>query len=214
MAIQLSKTGTVNLEKGATVNLSKADTGQLLTNVTIGLGWDAVSAPAKKKGFFGALTGGGGDKAIDLDASLIFYDVAKNPTEIVYFSNLTSKDGSAQHGGDNLTGEGDGDDEQIFLQLNKVSPNVHHVAVIINSYSSQKFSQIANVHCRLVDNSNSQEVVRYNMSDKGGDNTALLMGVFSRRGSNPAEGWDFRATEVQMVGKTANANKSQISQYI
>lgn len=214
MAIQLSKTGTVNLSKGATVNLSKEDTGQLLNNVTVGLGWDAVKSEPKKRGFFKSLTGGGGDRDIDLDASLVFYDVTKTPKEIVYYGHLASKDGSTQHGGDNLTGQGDGDDEQIFLQLHKVSENIHHIAVMINSYSSQKFSEIENVHCRLVDNTNNQEVVRYNMQDKGGSNTALLMGVFSRRGSNPAEGWDFRATEVQMDGKTASANQHQISQYI
>lgn len=213
MTIQLSKNGTVNLSKGATVNLSKEDTGQLLTDTTIGLGWDPVKSTAKK-GFFGSLMGGGGEKDIDLDASLIFYSATKEPTEIIFWNNLKSKDGSATHGGDNLTGQGDGDDEQIFLRLDKVSPNVHHIAVIINSYSSQKFSDIEAVHCRIVDNSTNNEVVHYNMQDKGGANTSLLMGVFSRRGSNPAEGWDFRATEVQMNGKVARDNQHQIKQYI
>lgn len=213
MTIKLSKDGTVNLTKNATVNLSKEDTGQLLNNVTIGLGWDAVES-SPKKGFFGSLMGGGGEREIDLDASLIFYNVAKDPQEIVFWNHLNSKDGSAHHGGDNLTGKGDGDDEQIFLQLDKVSPDIHHIAVIINSYSSQKFSEIKNVHCRLVDNSTNKEVVHYNMHDKGGSNTALLMGVFSRHGSNPAEGWDFRATEVQMNGKVARDNQHHISQYL
>ena len=99
----------VNLQKGQKISLEK-EAGGTLTSVVMGLGWDV----AKKKGLFGF----GREQSIDLDASCFIFDDNNNPIDLVYFGQLASRDGSVQHSGDNRTGEGDGDDEQIAVALN------------------------------------------------------------------------------------------------
>jgi tellurium resistance protein TerZ len=180
----------LSLAKGQALSLKKAD-GGALTRVTLGLGWDAK----KKGGLFGAL-GGGGD--IDLDASAILFDGGKRAVDTVYYGGLTSKDGSIRHSGDNLTGEGDGDDEQIVVDLNRVDSAVQSIVLVVTSYSGQKFSQIENAFCRVVDSSTgANEVVRYDLKESP-NNTAMVMAKIVRS----AGGWEFQAIGEPTDGKT------------
>jgi len=184
---------SISLTKGNTVSLAKKD-GSSLTKVTLGLGWDAAST---KKGFFGAVLGG----SIDLDASALLYDGQGRNTEIVYFSHLNSKDGSVRHSGDNLTGAGNGDDEQIVVDLTRVPADIQHIVFTINSYSGQKFDQVKNVFARVVDSSdrNNTEIVRYNLAESA-SKTANIIAKVSRQGS----GWAFTAIGEYADGRTAN----------
>lgn len=182
----------LSLAKGQSLSLKKDD-GGALTKVTLGLGWDAV----KKKGLFGAFSGGGD---IDLDASVIMFDASQNVKDVVYYGSLKSKDGSVKHTGDNLTGDGDGDDEQIIVDLSQVNPAVTSLVFVITSYSGQRFSQVENVFCRIVDNSaGNKEVVRYNLADNS-NTTAMVMATVSREGN----GWAFKAVGTACNGKTAH----------
>lgn len=148
----LPSSGCVKLAKGEGISLVKQ--GQSLTIVTLGLGWD----PARR----GA--------SIDLDAGCVMMDANGNKIEAVYFGHLNSKDGSIRHSGDNLTGKGGGDDERIRVDLRRVPPNVQMLAFTVNSFGGQKFSEVANAFCRLLDHSDlldntGVERVRYDLSD-------------------------------------------------
>lgn len=177
----------ISLEKGASLSLKKSN-GSDLTQVTLGLGWDAA-----KTGFFG-----GGE--IDLDASAILLDGSKNAVDIVSFSQLRSRDGSVAHAGDNLTGAGEGDDEQIRVDLTRVSSNVQSIVFVITSYSGQKFDKVKNVFARVIDTSAgaSTEVVRYDLAN-GGAYTAKIVAKVTRDGS----GWAFTAIGNDANGKVA-----------
>lgn len=178
----------ISLTKGGTLSLAKAD-GGALTRVRMGLGWDQA-----KSGFFGI----GG--SIDLDASALLFDANRQLVDTVAFNHLRSKDGSVQHGGDNLTGAGDGDDETIDVDLSRVPANVTSIVFVITSYSGQAFDKIKNVFCRLVDLSAGQnEVVKYQLGAEQGNSNAQIMAVVSRSGS----GWVFRAVGESARGKVA-----------
>jgi len=167
---------SVSLSKGGSLSLKKND-GSALSKVILGLGWDAN----KKKGLFG----GGGE--IDLDASAVLLDAGKNVVDTVWYSQVSSRDGSVRHSGDNLTGAGEGDDEQIVIDLASVPANVTSVVLTINSYSGDKFSQVKNVFARVLDASagNGVEVVRYNLAESNaGDSTANVVAKLVRNGSS------------------------------
>ena len=125
----------VSLVKGQRISLAKAD-GASLSKVVMGLGWDA-----KKKGggFFGF---GSRDQDIDVDASCILFDENKKAVDAVWFRQLRSKDGSIIHTGDNRTGAGEGDDEQIIVDLTRIPPHVKSLVFVVNSFTGQNFSQI------------------------------------------------------------------------
>lgn len=177
---------SISLAKGSTLSLKKAD-GSDLTLVRLGLGWDA-----KKSGLFGRV------KDIDLDASAILFDKNKNRVDEVYYGHLTSRDGSIRHSGDNLTGDGDGDDEQIVVNLQLIPATVESVVLVITSYSGDSFDTIANVYARVNDVSNGDtEVARYNLAD-GGRNTASIVAKIVREGS----GWKIVAVGNPANGKT------------
>ena len=116
----------LSLQKGEALSLKKND-GAALTRVRMGLGWD--SAAPVKRGLFGGVK-----KAadVDLDASAIFFDGAGKAVDTVFFNQLQSKDGSTQHTGDNLTGEGEGDDEQILIDLTQVAADVERVVIVVS----------------------------------------------------------------------------------
>lgn len=175
---------SVSLSKGQTVSLKKGD-GGTLTHVRMGLGWDAV----KKKGFFGSKS-----QSIDLDASAVMYDGAKQVVDQVWFQQLTSKDGSVLHSGDNRTGDGDGDDESVTVHLDRLPANVASIVFLVNSFTGQNFSQIENAFCRLVDETNGQEIARYDLTGSG-THTAQVMAKVARDGS----GWSMTA-----IGSIAN----------
>jgi tellurium resistance protein TerZ len=178
----------ITLSKGQTVSLKKND-GGTLTHVRMGLGWDAM----KKKGLFG----GRKSQSIDLDASAVLYDANRNVVDQVWFQQLRSKDGSLQHSGDNLTGDGEGDDESITVYLDRVPDNVATVVFLVNSFTGQDFSQIENAFCRLVDETNGQEIARYELTGSG-SHTAQVMAKVSRDGG----GWSMTAIGAIANGKT------------
>lgn len=184
----------LSLTKGQSLSLTKQN-GESLTKIRLGLGWD--SAVPVKRGFFG------GSKAveIDLDASAILFDANKQPLDSVFFNNLKSKDGSIKHTGDNLTGEGDGDDESITVDLGSVAPNVAHIVFVITSYSQQTFDMVENAFCRVIDESvsTSPEVAKYQLTESG-RHTAMIMAKLSRASG----GWNFQAIGTPANGKTAH----------
>jgi tellurium resistance protein TerZ len=179
----------LSLSKGQSLSLTKADGGRL-TKVRMGLGWD--SAAPVKRGLFGR----GKAAEVDLDASAIFFDAAGKVLDTVWFQQLSSKDGSTTHTGDNLTGAGDGDDETILVDLTKVSASVAQIVFVISSYTQQTFDSVENAFSRIVDDSTSgtPEVARYQLTDAG-SHTAMIMSKVSRDGA----GWSFKA-----VGERAN----------
>ena len=132
----------ISLQKGQKISLSK-EAGGTLTKVVMGLGWDAVKK--EKKGLMGFLGGGGGaEQEIDLDASCLMFDERGQVTDSVWFRQLKSHDGSITHTGDNRTGAGDGDDEQIIVDLSRVPPQVKSLVFTVNSFTGQTFQQVAN----------------------------------------------------------------------
>ena len=165
----------VSLQKGQKISLNK-EAGGTLTKVKLGLGWDVAGASNNKQGggFLGKLFGGGGEKSIDLDASCIMFDNNKQVVDTVWFRQLQSNDGSVLHTGDNRTGDGDGDDEVINVDLSAVPAQVTSLVFTVNSFTGQTFDSVANAFCRIVNANNNQEVARYNLSAQGG-HTAMVM---------------------------------------
>jgi tellurium resistance protein TerZ len=159
---------SVSLSKGQKVSLTKGS-GETLTQVKMGLGWDAV----KKKGMFGGMK----SQTIDLDASCLLFDSQGQLVDQVWFQQLRSKDGSVVHTGDNLTGDGDGDDESIVVDLSRLPANVATLAFVVNSFTGQDFTQIENAFCRLVDEKTGTEVARFDLSGSGRHNAQIMAKV-------------------------------------
>ncbi|PAK33195.1 TerD family protein [Bacillus safensis] len=180
----------ITLEKGQRIDLTKGKTG--LTNILVGLGWDPVSQGG---GFLGKLFGGGGGADVDCDASVLMLknDKFTENKDLIYFGNLKSKCGSVEHTGDNLTGEGDGDDEQVLVNLSKVPGNMNKLVFVVNIYDAlrrnQHFGMIQNAYIRIVDRSNNQELVKYNLKDDYAGKTSLIVGELYRHENE----WKFAA---------------------
>lgn len=183
----------ISLSKGQTISLEKRPGG--LAKLHLGLGWDPV---AKKKGFLAGLLGGGGADSIDLDASCIVFDASKSAIDTVWFRQLASKDGAIVHTGDNLTGEGDGDDESIKVDVARLPANAMHLVFLVNSFRGQTFDEVENAFCRVLDDAAGTELCRYTLSEKG-RHTGVVMGVLSRG----AGGWTFKAVGAPAEGRTA-----------
>ena len=178
---------SVNMSKGERVSLVKSS-GQGLTQVRMGLGWDAM----KKKGFFGSRS-----QSIDLDASCLLFDAGGKLVDQVWFQQLQSKDGSVLHTGDNRTGAGDGDDESIRVDLSRVPPQVQSLVFTVNSFTGQDFSQIENAFCRIIDESTETESARYVLTGSGTHN-AQVMAKVTRDGA----GWAMTAIGAAATGRT------------
>ncbi len=181
----------VNLSKGQKISLEKEAGGQL-TQIVMGLGWDVV----KKKGFMGLF---GGETEIDLDASCIMFDINNQAVDAIWFKQLGSQDGSIQHTGDNRTGAGDGDDEQIKVDLSRVPASVKTLIFVVNSFTGQTFAQVENAFCRVVNQANGQEVARYNLTGQG-SHTAQVMAKLYRHNNE----W-----KMQAIGEYANGRTFQ-----
>lgn len=176
----------VNLQKGQKISLSKDSNGNdtNLETVVVGLGWDAV-----KRGFFR------GGNSIDCDASAILlkngYLVSKS--DVVYFGSLNHPSGAVNHCGDNLTGDGDGDDEQIVIDLPRVPIDYDRIVIAVNIYNAERkkqdFGMIANAFIRLVDAKTNTELMRYNLSDNYEGKTAMIFGELYRHNGE----WKFNA---------------------
>lgn len=180
---------SVNLQKGQKISLDK-EAGGTLTKITMGLGWDAV----KTKGFLGF---GGKTEAVDLDASVVMFDEANRPVDTVWFRQLKSKDGSIVHTGDNRTGAGDGDDEQIIVDLSKVPATVKSLVFTVNSFTGQSFAQVENAFCRIINNADNKEVARYDLSVQGA-HTAQIMAKLYRHNNE----WKMHAIGENGSGRT------------
>ena len=178
----------INLQKGQKISLSK-EAGDSLTKVIMGLGWDAK----KSGGFFGF----GGSSAIDLDASCMMFDAQHKSVDVVYFAQLKSKDGSIVHTGDNLTGEGDGDDEQIIVDLSRVPENVASLVFTVNSFTGQTFDKVENAYCRLVDAHNKKEIARYTLSAQGSHTAQIMVKLYRHEGE-----WKLHAIGENGTGRT------------
>ena len=178
---------SVSMVKGQKVSLAKRG-GGTLSRVRMGLGWDAV----KKRGFFGSRS-----QSIDLDASALLFDGQRQLVDAVWFRQLQSKDGSVQHTGDNLTGDGEGDDESIIVDLGRLSPAVSQIVFTVNSFTGQDFSQIENAFCRLVDETTGEELARYDLTGSGRHN-AQIMAKVTRDGA----GWAMTAIGAIASGRT------------
>ena len=183
---------TVSLKKGERVSLEKRGGGGL-TSVTMGLGW----SPAKKKGgILGSIFGGGTPDNIDLDASCIAFS-GQSVQAAVWFRELSGFNGAIQHSGDNLTGEGDGDDESIRVDLARLPSSVDRLALTVNSFRGQTFNEVEDAFCRVVDNESGAEIARFDLAEKGA-HTGVVMAVFSRDGA----GWSMKAVGVPANGRT------------
>ena len=146
----------------------------------------------------GKLFGGGsGGDSIDLDASCIMFDTNKQAIDAIWFSQLKSKDGSIVHTGDNRTGDGDGDDEVINVDLSRIPANVVSLVFTVNSFTGQTFETVENAFCRIVNANNNQEVARYNLSAQGG-HTAMIMAKVYRHNNE----WKMHAIGETASGRT------------
>ncbi len=170
---------SVALTKGGNVSLSKSAPN--LTSIAVGLGWDARSTT-------------GAD--FDLDASaLLTGENGKvlSDEHFVFFNNLKSPDGSVEHTGDNLTGEGEGDDETINVELPLVPPQVQKIVFTVSIYDAeqrgQAFGQVTNAYIRVVNRADGSELARYDLSEDASTETAMIFGEVYRRDAE----WKFRA---------------------
>jgi len=187
----------ISLAKGQKISLTK-EVGSSLSKVIMGVGWDMATAKSSGGGLFSSLFSGGSKQqdSIDLDASCIMFDEQRNPIDVVYFGQLHSKDGSITHSGDNLTGEGDGDDEQIIVDLSRIPNNVHTLIFTVSSFRGQTFDEVANAFCRIVNASNYQEIAKYSLSSQG-PHTAQIMAKLYRHSGE----WKMAALGESCMGR-------------
>ncbi len=192
---------SISLQKGQKVSLSKDNAG--LSKVIIGLGWDEVK---QSRGFFSAIKA----QPVDCDASaLVLQDgKLKDKKDIIYFGNLKHKSGMIQHMGDNLTGAGAGDDEQIVVDLAHIPAQYDRIVIVVNIYQAQKrkqhFGMIQNAFIRLVDGRTNNEMYKYNLTEDYSGKTAMIFGeVYKHNGE-----WKFNAmgqgTTDNSIGDFAN----------
>jgi tellurium resistance protein TerD len=170
---------SVSLSKGGNVSLSKEAPG--LSAVSVGLGWDARTTT-------------GAD--FDLDASALMVGTSGkiiSDQHFIFFNNLQSPDGSVQHTGDNLTGAGEGDDEVINVNLANVPPECDKIVFTVSIYDAesrgQSFGQVRNAFIRVVNQADSREITRYDLSEEASTETAMVFGEVYRSSNE----WKFRA---------------------
>ena len=170
----------INLTKGQKVDLTKGN--PKLKNIMVGLGWDVNAFDS------------GAD--FDLDATVFMVGAnGKCPTEkeFIFYGNLTHDSEAVQHMGDNLTGEGDGDDEQIKVDLTKIPSNIDKIAFTVTIYDSdvrkQNFGQVSNAYIRIVDETTGTEIIRYDLGEDFSIETAVVVGELYRHNGD----WKFNA---------------------
>jgi Uncharacterized proteins involved in stress response, homologs of TerZ and putative cAMP-binding protein CABP1 len=170
---------SVSLSKGGNVSLTKMAPG--LTAVSVGLGWDLRTTTGTD---------------FDLDASALLCGAdgkVIDDAHFVFFNNLTSPDGSVEHTGDNLTGEGEGDDELIHVNLAGASEKIQRVVFPVSIYEGaargQSFGQVSNAFIRVIDRSNGSELARYDLTEDASTETAMIFGELYRHNGE----WKFRA---------------------
>ncbi len=169
----------INLQKGQNVSLNQQAPG--MNSIHAGLGWDVQQ-------FAGA----------DFDLDVMVFMLGENDkvvsdSHFIFFNNLKSPDGSVEHTGDNLTGEGDGDDEVVNVHLDKISSEVAKVVFTVNIHEgkarNQNFGQVKNAFIRLVDKAKNEEIIRYDLSEDFSIETSLIVAEMYRRNGE----WKFKA---------------------
>lgn len=177
---------SISLQKGQKVSLTKENAG--LSNILIGLGWD--EAKRARGGFFAPKP-----QSIDCDASALLLKGGKlyDKSDIIYFGNLQHKTGAVWHMGDNLTGAGDGDDEQIVVDLSRLPQEYDRIVLVVNIYQAlqrkQHFGMIENAFIRLVDGKTNREMCKYNLTENYSGMTAMIFGEVYRHNGE----WKFNA---------------------
>ncbi|ACZ23287.1 uncharacterized stress response protein, TerZ- and CABP1 [Sanguibacter keddieii DSM 10542] len=189
--INLDK-GRVSLAKNQRVSLVKTGAPRL-SRVQLGLGWD----PA------------GGGRSVDLDASAIVLDATGKDVDSAWFASKKACKGAIKHQGDNLTGQGDGDDEVILVELDALPADVAAVVFTINSFSKHLFTDVKNAYCRLVDSSTQAELVRFDLTDSK-PSTGVFMCVLRRA----ATGWEMEALGDFHDGRSVKAMRKPAAQYV
>lgn len=180
---------SISIAKGGNVSLSKEAPG--LTKILIGLGWDARATD-------------GAD--FDLDASAFLCAESgkvRSDADFIFYNQLKSSDGSVEHTGDNLTGEGEGDDEAIKVDLSRVPEAIQKIAVAVTIHDAenrkQNFGMVQNAFIRVVNDSDNKEIARYDLSEDYSTETALIFGEVYRHGAE----WKFRAVGQGFQGGLA-----------
>ena len=169
----------LSLTKGGNLSLTKEAPG--MTKVLVGLGWDARSTDGTE---------------FDLDASAFLLKAdgkVRADSDFIFYNQLKSVDGSVEHTGDNRTGEGDGDDEAIKVDLSKIPADIHKIAFTVTIHEAearrQSFGQVRNAFIRIVNQDNNSEVARYDLAEDASTETAMIFAELYRHGSE----WKFRA---------------------
>ena len=169
----------ISLQKGGNVNLSKEAPG--LSKVVIGLGWDPRSSDGS---------------AFDLDGSAFLLKTdgkVRGDSDFIFYNNLKSTDGSVVHTGDNQTGQGDGDDESLNIDLSAIPTDIDRVSFCVTIHEAdarrQNFGMVGKAYIRCLNAANSSELARYDLSEDGSTETAMIFGELYRHGGD----WKFRA---------------------
>lgn len=169
----------ISLTKGQNISLSKTDPS--LKNVLVGLGWDARSTDGQD---------------FDLDASVFMATEngkVSSDRHFIFYNQLVSPCGGVEHTGDNLTGDGDGDDESVIVRLDKVESNIKSLFITVTIHDAearrQNFGQVSNAFVRIVNNDTSDEIVRFDLSEDYSTETAMVFGEIYRHNGE----WKFRA---------------------
>jgi tellurium resistance protein TerD len=170
---------SISLSKGGNLSLSKEAPG--LSKILVGLGWDTRSTDGQ---------------AFDLDASAFLLgdgDKVRGDTDFIFYNQLKSPEGSVEHTGDNTTGEGDGDDEVIKVDLDRVPTEIQKIAVAVTIHDAetrrQNFGMVTNAFVRIVNEANNGEITRYDLSEDASTETAMIFAELYRHGAE----WKFRA---------------------
>lgn len=179
----------VSLQKGQKVSLKKSN-GKTLERLMVGLGWDAKK---QQGGFFSRLFGSSDN--FDCDASVFVCQGGKfvDKDDLVYFGNLKHRSNAIKHMGDNLTGEGEGDDEQIFVDLENLPGRYDRLIFVVNIYHAaerkQHFGMINNAYIRIVDSDTREELCRFNLTEDYTDMLSMIAGEVYRY----KDEWKFNA---------------------
>ena len=166
---------SVSLSKGGNVSLSKEEPG--LARILAGLGWDARSTDGAE---------------FDLDASAFLLtagDRVRSDADFIFYNNLKSSDGAVVHAGDNRTGLGDGDDEELRVDLTAVGPDIQKIVIAVTIHDADTRRQVSNAYIRIVNDGNGREITRYDLGEDASAETAIVFGELYRHGAE----WKFRA---------------------
>ena len=179
----------ISLNKGGNLSLSKTD--PTLVRILIGLGWDERATDGA---------------SFDLDASAFLLTASgkvRGDHDFIFYNQLKSQDGSVEHTGDNRSGQGDGEDESLVVDLSKVSPEIEKIAITVTIHDAQSrgqnFGQIANAFIRVVNQDSGIEIVRFDLAEDYSTETAMVFGEVYRHNGE----WKFRAVGQGYAGGLA-----------